>query len=737
MNYASSHKIRPAGRHILTIGKELIQDKYAAILELVKNAYDADSPDVVISFESFEARNKFSITIQDHGHGMSRDTVVTKWMVPSTDDKLKRRESPGRIVDGRLVKRVMQGRKGVGRYAASLLGKDLLLQTVTPSGEKTTAYMVWSDFSKAKYMDEVEILIESVKSADPHGTTLVINCDASEYHEWNQAYKPNQTVLDKLKLELKKLISPVDSILNNIELVDTFNISVITADVNDGEVQPLVDKIEPFPVFEYFDYRISGHINSDGKGILSYSTQKARNTAEESFEFDFGEITQCGQLFLDIRVYDREKEAIDSLINRGLKDSAGNYIGNLEARRLLDDLNGIGVYRNGFRIRPLGDADFDWLKLNFRRVQIPTLRIGSNQVIGYILIQSEEESGLIEKSARDGLRENVAFEQLKAVCREVISKLETLRFDYRLKAGLSRRGLKIENELQRLFAFDNLKQEIRQKLAKLKIDGKIANEVMELIAAEEASKNKIADDIRQTVAVYQGQATLGKIINVILHEGRRPLNYFKNQIPHLHTLYNIYQKKQDTALLPKFVSITEGLSTNAEIFVRLFSRLDPLAAGKRGKKKALLLRRTIEDIFSVFHEDIKENHISTRIIGSDDLEFFAWPQDIYAIFTNLIDNSIYWMVSKKVPKKEIVIDLVSNSDLLYIDYRDTGPGIEFSHIESGVIFEPHFTTKPDGTGLGLAIAGEAALRNGLELEAFKSDDGAYFRLHSKVRGVDE
>lgn len=41
-------KIRPAGRHILTIGRDLIQDNYAAILELVKNAYDADSPDVRI-----------------------------------------------------------------------------------------------------------------------------------------------------------------------------------------------------------------------------------------------------------------------------------------------------------------------------------------------------------------------------------------------------------------------------------------------------------------------------------------------------------------------------------------------------------------------------------------------------------------------------------------------------------------------------------------------------------------
>src|SRR5690606_19289407 len=123
-----------------------------------------------------------------------------------------------------------------------------------------------------------------------------------------------------------------------------------------------------------------------------------------------GRLTNCGDLVFDIRVYDREAEAIESLIGRGLKDEYGNYVGKLQARKLLNESNGVGVYRNGFRIRPLGDAEFDWLKLNEQRVQNPSLRIGSNQAIGYVLIQSEEQSELIEKSARDGLRENAAYE---------------------------------------------------------------------------------------------------------------------------------------------------------------------------------------------------------------------------------------------------------------------------------------------------------------------------------------
>src|SRR5438105_1376623 len=147
------HKIRPAGRHIITIGRDLIKDKYAAIVELVKNSFDADASFCHVSLIPFkkeiERNGQFveekgiEITINDDGHGMDYDTVIHKWMVPSTDDKLLRKVSPG----GRF----MQGRKGVGRYAASMLGDDLLLETIDKNGELTNLYLIWDDFESAKY----------------------------------------------------------------------------------------------------------------------------------------------------------------------------------------------------------------------------------------------------------------------------------------------------------------------------------------------------------------------------------------------------------------------------------------------------------------------------------------------------------------------------------------------------------------------------------------------------------
>lgn len=723
MSTSDTYRIRPAGRHILTIGRDLIQDNYAAVIELVKNAYDADSPDVEIEFNVSSNSKHYSISITDHGHGMSRDTVINKWMVPSTRDKLDREKSP--------AGRVMQGRKGIGRYAASILGSDLLLETVTAEGEKTTACLQWSDFEDVPYLEDVEILIETEqKTCLQSGTRLFITGDGTFLKEWDEKQ------FEKLRFELKKLKSPVDAELDDEFSNDDFKINLKISGFSN--VEDIMEKVEPYPILGLFDYRISGTISAKGKGNLKYILQKIRNAPEENVLFDLNGPTGCGELVLDIRVYDREKEAIETLIGRGLKDDDGHYIGKLQARQLLNQYNGIGVYRNGFRVRPLGDADFDWLKLNDRRVQIPAMHIGSRQVIGYVLIQSEDLSGLIEKSARDGLKENEAFNCLKQIALKVIGELEKRRFSYRSKAGLSRFGLKTERNLELLFSYEDLKRDIRKQLSKCGIDESTTAEIIDLINQEELDKNKVVDEIREAVAIYQGQATLGKIVNVILHEGRRPLNFFKNQIPNLQYWNDSFAKTRDPEESETILNIGNGIGENAQFFVTLFGRLDPLAAGKRLPREPVHLKAIILGTFRVFEEEMKSHGISAETTGPDDFTFNCWPQDVYAIFTNLIDNSIYWICEKGSNARKINIEIVTDDiQLTHIDYRDTGPGIEKELITTDVIFEPHFTTKPDGVGLGLPIAGEAAERNGLELTAIEYEHGAWFRLQPNTRTTND
>ncbi|MCU0288265.1 MAG: ATP-binding protein, partial [Acidobacteria bacterium] len=117
----------------------------AALVELVKNSYDADSERVSITFEVLNnkvgSEDFLKIVVQDWGHGMAYDTVVNKWMIPSTTDKLRRKYSPGK-------KRLMQGRKGIGRYATAILGEEMWMETVDEKGMKTQVLINWKDFDE-------------------------------------------------------------------------------------------------------------------------------------------------------------------------------------------------------------------------------------------------------------------------------------------------------------------------------------------------------------------------------------------------------------------------------------------------------------------------------------------------------------------------------------------------------------------------------------------------------------
>ena len=478
MNSSGTYKIRPAGRHLITIGEDLIQDKCAAILELVKNSYDADSPDVKICFHVNESRDLLTIVVEDHGHGMTFEDVTDKWMVPSTDDKVKRRKSPSG--------RIMQGRKGIGRYAANILGNNLLLESVDQNSNKTTLFIEWQQFSKAKYLDEVEVLIDSKKTSEISGTKLTIESSVKDIEEWNKQ-------INKLRFELKKLIPPDVP----VEAKSDFKIFLVLDNLLLEQEDIITEEIMPYPILDFFDYRITGHINENGNGRLQYINQKARNTLVEEIPVSIGP-TYCGTLLVDIRVYDREKESIEALIARGLKDEvSGQYLKNLETRQLLNSLNGIGVYRNGFRIRPLGDPEFDWLKLNEQRVQNPSQKIGSNQVIGYVHIESEEKSGLEETSARDGLKDNLAYDKLKEITCYIISKLEVRRFTYRRNAGLSRPAIKVEKELEKLYDYSALQKSISSVLKKSGLSDPTIDEISQIIDKEQNTKNAIVDDIKQ------------------------------------------------------------------------------------------------------------------------------------------------------------------------------------------------------------------------------------------------
>ena len=709
MTAKNKYAFRPLARLPVTIGADLIQDPIAAIVELIKNAYDADASKVDIRF--FNREGKAVVTISDDGHGMTRETVLGCWMVPATGNKLNRKSPKGRI---------LQGRKGVGRYAVGILGDILMLDTVSQYGsnrEKTSLSIDWRIFDQAHYLDEVLIDVATVRSDEPVGTKLTVFLN----HQ-NEALFKAERKQDYLISELRKLISPFH------KTNDSFVISVCFGDKE--------TKIEPYPILEAYHYRISGIVNKNGEAKLTFYNQRLGEEVQPQEIKDKFPETGCGNLKFDLRVYDREKNALEE-IAKVLAGKNQEKLKNAEIRNLLNAFNGVGVYRNGFRIRPLGDADFDWLELNKKRVQDPTFCIGSNQIIGIVDIESEEQSGLIEKSARDGLKENEAFDGLKNTSGNVIQKLEERRFSYRKMKGLESKKEKSSIQLHRLGTLDDLKTKMDKLLLKLKLSSENIENVHKIISQEEEQKAQDAKALGELIAVYQGQATLGKIMTVVLHEGRSPLNSMEVRYPELLQLFEQVKKQPEEKVLEAFVECAGVYPQAAETLTTLFGKLNPLALTNRNAKRELVLRDLIKETSEIFKNTLKEHSIDLRIIGGEGFKFPVWRQDVSAIFSNLIDNSIFWISqSKKITKKEIVIQIyLDNGNLQKIEYRDSGPGISPENIESEMIFEPGYSLKyvngEKGSGLGLAIAGEAAQRQGWKLEARESQTGAYFVLNNQ------
>lgn len=717
-NKTGVFKIKPAARHILTIGRDLIKDNATALLELVKNSYDADATKVDIEF-SVAGKGKDSgikICVSDDGHGMDYDTVTGVWLVPSTLYK------HGKLVSD-SKKRPLQGRKGIGRYAASILGNKLKLET-TKKGETTSLSLDWSDFENNKYLDDIEISVNTEKTSHDPGTVIEITGNKNELLEWDDPQIKN------FIKELRRLISPI----HEKDIKPDFNIVLSFKDFPVEGYENQTTPVEPFPIMDVFDYRISGEISDSGSAKLIFENGTVTIPAENisiNIPLEDG-AKYCGKLKVDFKIYDRDTDSINNLIEKIGKQNGrsepAEKLSKIEARKLLDEISGIAVYRGGFRIRPHGDPGYDWLQLDRRRVQKPGVRVGSDRVSGFIEIEPEEKSHLEEKANREGLKENKYFLGLFQIATQVLLEAENRRYQFKLKTGQVRSQRNLTEKLDNLFDFSDVTQSIEKELANRDVPEPERRKIVGLIDARVEESNKVIEDVKRIIAIYQGQATLGKIVKIVLHEGRNPLSYFQNQIPIIQTWVAELKKKSSKGLLDQLIDRLGAVKRQAESLVDLFRKISPLAARRKANPVTIYLRKNLENAVEIFSHEFKKQKIKVRLECDPSIQITVWPEDVSQAIVNLLDNSLYWLANNKNKAREIIISAVALDGTVHLTFKDNGPGIEEKFIRDELIFEPGFTTKPDGTGLGLAIAGEAMERSGGKLTAVYSKTGAHFEM---------
>src|SRR5437867_5035975 len=113
-------QFRTGAAMISRLGSKQLKDHFTAVIELVKNAYDADAR--VVTVELFDSEEGQRLRIQDDGSGMTLQELQSKWAYLATVNKVREDRSPKH-------RRLRLGQKGVGRFATEKLGRKLVLRT--------------------------------------------------------------------------------------------------------------------------------------------------------------------------------------------------------------------------------------------------------------------------------------------------------------------------------------------------------------------------------------------------------------------------------------------------------------------------------------------------------------------------------------------------------------------------------------------------------------------------------
>lgn len=707
MNGQETEKLRfrPRARIIRTIGDQLISGPEAAVIELVKNSYDADASYVTVKFVPPLIPGAGSIVVQDDGHGMALEDIQEKWMEPATTAKVNNRRSPSK-------NRVMMGSKGIGRFAAAKLGARMSLYSISERKGKRNEVLIpdldWSIFSAEAYLDTIAIDYTVGETEGSVGTLI-------EIRELNEEW--TQRKLERLHLELRRLVSPFqapnadtsfDIFLDLSECTkdlcgfdgrDVFNSGSLAGDVSKGS-HPF--QVKPVPILTTSDYEVRGEFDEKGVFQGTFENRRGGQARQDiTFRVALGDESQsCGRVRVELFIFDREADAIRS----NLQAAGLGMLTAAKAREILDAIAGVSIFREGFRVRPYGDPENDWLTLDTRRVQDPSLRIGHNQIAGYISIGSPEESNLVERSSREGFEQNTAFVRLRRLIINLLAEVvEPKRQQFRDKAGIARRKTTSFDEVRKLTDLGK----IRKLVARLEPEQRIKAE--KAIDQQEAQLSEKIDALEERQRLLEAKSSLGAIVGEILHEGAPAARYVADGASLLKSQFKMILGKSGPSYDLAVVSYEKRLPMLAEAgdkLSALFANLRPLAGGKRGDPEDF---NPVNVIYSA--RDLFETHnIPIKVVNPERITaVLGHPDDLSTALVNLIGNAIYWLEQSGTKNAEIVVSLRRRDNIIIIWVTDNGPGVPEEFVES--IFEVGVTLKDQGTGLGLNIARETLSRS--------------------------
>lgn len=361
------------------IGQGLINNSNIAIIELIKNARDANSKSVNIHFSNADDMQPSSnIVVQDFGNGMSYDDVVNKWLNIAYSEK-RQDEKNG-----------FAGDKGIGRFSCDRLGKNLDLYTKIKNGDLVHLTVNWLDFEvddinmeissielTPKVISDVEFSKNTKLESFSSGTCLVIS-------DLREVWGSNE--LPRLKKELERFI---------IDPNKTFNVHLRSNDVKDTRDKLIYDQVIENKLATKIDDKsisVRALVSEDGKTITT--ELRHYGTVILSYEEDnpYSELNNI--------------KAHIHYLNSASKVSFHSITGYKSF-----DYGSAMLFFNGFRVMPYGDPKDDWLRLNQRKAQGTMRHLGTREIFGIVEINDKSRK-FSPVSSREGMENNLAFKQL-------------------------------------------------------------------------------------------------------------------------------------------------------------------------------------------------------------------------------------------------------------------------------------------------------------------------------------
>jgi len=359
-----------------SLGRESVSNSLIALIELVKNAYDADATEVIISFENIRLGNG-KIKISDNGLGMNLYDLDQKFMTISTKDKVRNPVT-------QKYKRRKIGEKGIGRFAMEKLAKKVVIVS-KPLGE-TNGYILkinWDEYEKdGVFADKVPNSAESFdKKKTEKGFEILLE-DLRE--EWAEA-----DVRD-----LRKDIS----VLLPLGIKENFSVRIIAPEF--GKLSGLLKS----SFLQSAIFTFSSKLQKNG--VIKYSFRYLKKKKIT----DYGKLEKfsCGPVDFQLFFFYRDK---------GKYPDASIDINHI--RKLLDEFGSIKLYRDKFRVKL---QEEDWVGLDALRINDPSNYPGLNQVIGFVKIKRDENPHIIDTTTREGIIANEAYKNLIEFLHESIKK---------------------------------------------------------------------------------------------------------------------------------------------------------------------------------------------------------------------------------------------------------------------------------------------------------------------------